>query len=136
MFAKASGGKKPEDDTVGASQAWIQDVFSGKAHTWDQLAHVRQHWDGPIVLKGIQHADDALKAHECGMDGVIVSNHGGRQLDGAIGSLEVLPEIVDALKGKKTQRDPNEDFAILFDSGIVSTERFPSSLKPLLTMAE
>lgn len=117
-FAGISGGKTPEDDTLGASQAWIADVFSGKAHTWDQLAHLRKNWDGPIILKGIQHPEDALKAHECGMDGVICSNHGGRQLDGAIGSLEVLPEIVDAVRGKKTARDPNEDFAVLFDSGI------------------
>lgn len=48
----------------------------------------------PFLLKGIQHPDDALKALECGCDGVVVSNHAGRQVDGAVGSLEVLPEIV------------------------------------------
>lgn len=117
-FAEISGGKKPEDDVMAASQAWIADVFSGRSHTWDQLQHLREHWNGPIVLKGIQHPDDAIKAHECGMDGIIVSNHGGRQLDGAVGSLEMLPEIVEAVRQRKTQRDPHEDFTVLFDSGI------------------
>lgn len=70
---------------------------------------LKKAWDGPIVLKGIQHVDDARMAVEAGMDGIVVSNHGGRQLDGAIGSLEVLPEIVDAVGDKIT---------VLFDSGI------------------
>ena len=70
---------------------------------------LKKEWDGRIVLKGIQHVDDARMAVEAGMDGIVVSNHGGRQLDGAIGSLEVLPEIVDAVGDKLT---------VLFDSGI------------------
>lgn len=114
----AATGKAVEDDITAASQAWIGDVFSGAAHSWEQLAHVRAHWDGPILLKGIQHADDALKAHECGMDGVIVSNHGGRQMDGAIGSLDMLPEIAAAVRGKKSARNAEHDFAVVFDSGI------------------
>jgi len=61
------------------------------------------------VLKGIQHVDDARKVVEAGMGGVIVSNHGGRQLGGAIGSPEVLPEIVDAVRN---------DITIPFDSGV------------------
>lgn len=71
-----SGGKI-EDDIAGASRAWIFDVFGGRPHTWDDLLFVRRHWDGPIVLKGIQHVDDAKKALECGCDGLVVSNHGG-----------------------------------------------------------
>lgn len=61
------------------------------------------------MLKGIQHVEDAKLAVEAGVQGIIVSNHGGRQMDGAIGSLEVLPEIVDAVGDKTT---------VLFDSGI------------------
>ena len=61
------------------------------------------------MLKGIQHVDDARKAVEAGMDGIIVPNHGGRQLDGVIGSPEVLPEIVDAV---------GNDITIPFDSGV------------------
>jgi len=99
-----------------ASREWIADVFSGAAHTWEELAHLRANWDGPIVCKGIQDPEDALKALECGMDGIVVSNHGGRQLDGAVGSLEMLPEIVETVGDRKTVG--GEKFHILFDSGI------------------
>ena len=115
-FAELSGGKTPEDDIAGASQAWLADVFSGASHGWEQLAHIRKHWAGPILLKGIQHPSDAVAAHDAGMDGVVVSNHGGRQLDGAIGSLEMLPEIADAVRNKKSKQ--GRDFTVLFDSGI------------------
>lgn len=98
-----------EDNILLAAQEWEKAVFSGAAHTWEQLALLKKEWDGPIVLKGIQHVDDARMAVEAGMDGIVVSNHGGRQLDGAIGSLEVLPEIADAVADKLT---------VLFDSGI------------------
>ncbi|GAB7346717.1 hypothetical protein MBLNU459_g1830t2 [Dothideomycetes sp. NU459] len=106
---KERNGIEVEEDTLHASTEWQTDVFSGAAHTWDQLELLKKHWDGPIVLKGIQHPSDARKAVECGVQGIIVSNHGGRQLDGAMGSLEMLPEIVDAV-GDKVD--------VLFDSGI------------------
>lgn len=80
-------GKEVEDDIEAASRSWLGDVFSGAAHSWEELAHVREHWDGPILLKGIQHPDDAVKALDCGMDGVIVSNHGrssGRYTESAL----------------------------------------------------
>lgn len=102
-------GRTVEDSVFLASREWGSDVFSGAAHTWEQLELLKREWDGPIVLKGIQHVDDARMAVEAGMQGIVVSNHGGRQLDGAIGSLEVLPEIVDAVGDKLT---------VLFDSGI------------------
>ena len=101
--------KSVDEDMHAATLAWQGDVFSRKAHTWDQLQLLRDNWEGPIVLKGIQHVNDARKAVEAGMDGIIVSNHGGRQLDGAIGSLEVLPNIVDAF---------GNDITVLFDSGV------------------
>ncbi|PQE03443.1 putative L-lactate dehydrogenase protein [Rutstroemia sp. NJR-2017a BBW] len=99
----------PEEKLFEASQEWVGDVFSGAAHTWEQISLLKANWDGPIVLKGIQHPDDARLAVDAGVDGIIVSNHGGRQLDGAIGSLEMLPEIVEAVGDKLT---------VLFDSGI------------------
>jgi lactate 2-monooxygenase len=70
---------------------------------------VRQHWNGPIVLKGIMSAADARRAAAAGMDGIIVSNHGGRQVDGALGALDALPEVVEAVGSR---------LAVLFDSGV------------------
>ncbi len=108
-FAEKNGNRTPEDDVFLASREWEAEVFSGAAHTWEDLELIKAEWDGPIVLKGIQHVEDAKKAVEAGMHGIVVSNHGGRQLDGAIGSLEVLPEIVEAVGDKLT---------VLFDSGV------------------
>jgi isopentenyl diphosphate isomerase/L-lactate dehydrogenase-like FMN-dependent dehydrogenase len=84
-------------------------MFTGADRTWDDLPFLREHWAGPIVLKGIQHVADARRAAEAGMDGIIVSNHGGRQVDGAIGSLEALPGIAAAV---------GEELPVLFDSGV------------------
>ena len=106
---KEMHGKEVEDDMFLASVEWEKNVFSGAAHTWDQLKVLKDNWNGPIVLKGIQHVDDAKLAVEAGVQGIIVSNHGGRQLDGAIGSLEVLPEIAEAVGDKIT---------VFFDSGV------------------
>lgn len=73
-------GSKVEEDIAGASRAWISDVFSGRPHCWDQVAFLRKNWDGPLVLKGIQHVDDAKMALKSGCDGIVVSNHGGKSL--------------------------------------------------------
>jgi lactate 2-monooxygenase len=87
-------------------------VASGNYRNWNDLQILRKQWDGPIVLKGIQTAEDTRRAIDYGMDGIIVSNHGGRQLDGAIASLDALAEI-----GADEQvKDSN--LTILFDSGI------------------
>jgi L-lactate dehydrogenase (cytochrome) len=84
-------------------------IFGNPTLTWADLAWLRERWSGPIVLKGIQHPGDARRAIDAGMDGIVVSNHGGRQVDGAIASLDALPSIVDAA---------GDHLAILFDSGI------------------
>lgn len=98
----------PEQDAPAAILRWIS-MINGTDGSWDRLAFLREHWDGPIVLKGIQHVDDARRAAAAGMDGIIVSNHGGRQLDGALASLDALPPIVAAV---------GEQLDVLFDSGI------------------
>ena len=100
--------KTPEEDPPSAILRWIG-MVTGTDRTWDQLPFLREHWDGPIVLKGIQRVDDARRAVEAGMDGIVVSNHGGRQVDGAIGSLDALPGIVSAV---------GDRIEVLFDSGI------------------
>ncbi|WVQ95858.1 hypothetical protein IAU59_002957 [Kwoniella sp. CBS 9459] len=102
------------DDMPKIGEKWIDNVWHGKAHTWDKVAALVKKWKKlsngrPFLVKGIQHVDDARKAVEIGCDGIVVSNHAGRQVDGAIGSLEALPEIVEAVGSKCT---------ILFDSGI------------------
>ncbi|CAM3275918.1 lactate 2-monooxygenase [Deinococcus saxicola] len=75
---------------------------------WDDLARLRGWTDLPILLKGILHPDDAREAARCGMDGLIVSNHGGRQIDGEVGSLTVLPRVVEAAG----------NLPVLLDSGV------------------
>jgi isopentenyl diphosphate isomerase/L-lactate dehydrogenase-like FMN-dependent dehydrogenase len=100
--------KSPEEDPTSAILRWIP-MFTGTDRRWDQLPFLREHWDGPIVLKGIQHVDDARRACDAGMDGIVVSNHGGRQVDGAVAALDVLPEIAAAV---------GDRLEVLFDSGV------------------
>ncbi|MGQ0479678.1 MAG: alpha-hydroxy-acid oxidizing protein [Pseudonocardia sp.] len=100
--------RAPEDDPMAAVGRWVP-MFTGTALRWDRLPLLRAHWDGPIVLKGIQHPDDAVRAVAAGVDGIVVSNHGGRQIDGAVGALEALPAVVAAVAGRAE---------VLFDSGI------------------
>ncbi|KAF1944214.1 FMN-dependent alpha-hydroxy acid dehydrogenase [Clathrospora elynae] len=85
---------------------------SGSYRDWNDLQILRKYWDGPIVLKGIQTVEDAHRAIDHGMDGIVVSNHGGRQLDGAIASLDALAEIGADEKVKSST------LTVLFDSGI------------------
>ncbi|WP_354698742.1 Lactate 2-monooxygenase [Paraconexibacter sp. AEG42_29] len=100
--------KTPEEDPMAAVGQFVG-VFSNPSVTWDDLAYLRECTSLPIVLKGILSPDDAREAVARGMDGIIVSNHGGRQVDGAIGALDALPGIVDAAGAELT---------VLFDSGV------------------
>jgi L-lactate dehydrogenase (cytochrome) len=76
--------------------------FSEREHLdWDMLRAIRKQWKGPLVVKGVLHPQDARLAREAGVDGIIVSNHGGRQLDGAVSPLRVLPEVAEQA-GKMT----------------------------------
>jgi lactate 2-monooxygenase len=105
---RAGLDKAPEDDLMAALLRWLP-MFAGTDKSWDDLPFLREHWSGPIVLKGIQHVNDARRAADVGMDGIIVSNHGGRQVDGAIASLDALPAIAEAV---------GERLTVLFDSGV------------------
>jgi isopentenyl diphosphate isomerase/L-lactate dehydrogenase-like FMN-dependent dehydrogenase len=77
--------------------------------SWDHIDMLRRHWRGNFVIKGILRADDARRAHQHGADGIVVSNHGGRNLDSAVSTAEVLPRIADAVGG---------DMTVLCDSGV------------------
>nr|WP_218851591.1 alpha-hydroxy-acid oxidizing protein [Nocardioides panaciterrulae] len=87
------------------------DVFSRSSLSWADLAYLRERTALPILLKGIQDPRDAALALDHGVDGIVVSNHGGRQVDGAIGSLDALPGIVEEVDGR---------VPVLFDSGVRS----------------
>jgi isopentenyl diphosphate isomerase/L-lactate dehydrogenase-like FMN-dependent dehydrogenase len=100
--------RTPEEDP-GAATGHYLGVLANPSLTWDDLAQLRELTSLPILVKGIQHADDAREAARRGLDGIVVSNHGGRQVDGALGSLDALEPIAEAVGG---------ELAILFDSGV------------------
>lgn len=100
--------------TLQKSRAWLDVLNSGTYREWQHLETLKKLWDGPIVLKGIQTVEDAHRAIDYGIDGIVVSNHGGRQCDGAIASLDALAEIAADERVKKSK------LTILFDSGIRS----------------
>jgi isopentenyl diphosphate isomerase/L-lactate dehydrogenase-like FMN-dependent dehydrogenase len=100
--------KSPDEDPIASILHW-QSMFGDPRNTWADLAWVREHWDGPIALKGVLHPDDAKRAVDAGVDGVLVSNHGGRQVDGSIASLDALPGVVAAVGGQVD---------VLLDSGV------------------
>jgi L-lactate dehydrogenase (cytochrome) len=95
---------------ISKSGAWINDNIDASL-SWDDIAWMRKIWPGKLVLKGILDADDAKKAADLGVDAIVVSNHGGRQLDGAPSTVAALPRIADAA---------GDRIEILFDSGIRS----------------
>ncbi|KAI9066013.1 FMN-dependent alpha-hydroxy acid dehydrogenase [Trametes sanguinea] len=97
---------------------WVRQVAEGVYRTWDQLAFIRQHWDGPLILKGVLSVEDAQLAINAGVDGIVVSNHGGRQIDGSIPALWALEKICQAPRVKEAQL--NGRFTVLYDSGIRS----------------
>ena len=98
----------PEENPIAAIQLWGS-LFSNPALTWKDIGFLRQHTRVPIILKGILHANDAAQALDAGVDAIIVSNHGGRQVDGGIGALDALPGVVCEVNGR---------VPVLFDSGI------------------
>jgi isopentenyl diphosphate isomerase/L-lactate dehydrogenase-like FMN-dependent dehydrogenase len=98
----------PEQNPAAAIQLWSS-LFSNTALTWRDISFLRRHTTLPILLKGILHPEDAAHALNAGVDGLIVSNHGGRQVDGAIASLDALPAVVREVNGRAP---------VLLDGGI------------------
>ena len=103
FFSKLKSGQP-----VKAVQKFVS-IYSNPALTWEDLKFLKTFTKLPVLLKGILHPDDARKAIDYGMNGIIVSNHGGRQVDGSISTLEALPSIIDAAQ---------EKIPVLMDSGI------------------
>jgi lactate 2-monooxygenase len=107
---RAALSESPEDNPTAAVMQFVG-VFSNPAVSWDDLATLRELTSLPILLKGILHPDDARRARDHGVAGVVVSNHGGRQVDGAIAALDALADVVDAV---------GDELTVLFDSGVRS----------------
>ncbi|MDT0309481.1 lactate 2-monooxygenase [Streptomyces sp. DSM 44917] len=104
-----AGLAKPVEEDPDAAVLHFVQLFGDPGKTWPDLAFLREHWEGPIVLKGVLHPDDARRAAEAGMDGVVVSNHGGRQVAGSLGAADALPAVAAAAGDRLT---------VLFDSGV------------------
>jgi lactate 2-monooxygenase len=99
----------PPEEDQGAATGHFLSVQANPALCWEDLDWLRELTSLPIVIKGIQHPDDAREAARRGVQGVIVSNHGGRQVGGALASLDALPAVAEAV---------GEELAVLFDSGV------------------
>ena len=103
-------GRIPDADSLTTLSHWIAGQFDPTL-SWKDVEWVKQRWGGKLILKGILDAEDAKIAAGTGADAIVVSNHGGRQLDGTLSSIRALPEVVDAVGGK---------VEVLFDGGIQS----------------
>ncbi|HEX7659892.1 MAG TPA: lactate 2-monooxygenase [Pseudonocardiaceae bacterium] len=101
-------GKDPAEDPQGATLLWA--LLFGNPLTWDDLPWLRSITSLPLIMKGICHPDDARRARDGGVDGIYVSNHGGRQANGGLPALDILPEVVAAAG----------ELPVLFDSGVRS----------------
>src|ERR1700720_4604115 len=100
--------------------AWIDQQFDPRL-SWDDIAWIRRLWDKKLGIKGIMDAEDARRAVDAGADAIVVSNHGGRQLDGAPSSIRVLPTIAKAVNGATE---------IWFDGGIRSGQDVLRAIAP------
>ncbi|MET1047488.1 MAG: alpha-hydroxy acid oxidase [Hyphomicrobium sp.] len=101
-------GRIPGTENLASYMDWIQSQFD-QALSWEDVAWIRQQWPGKLIIKGIMDVDDARLAARSGATAIVVSNHGGRQLDGAASSISMLPRIVDAV---------GSDVEVFFDGGI------------------
>ncbi len=116
-FGNIVGHVKGVKDTTSLA-SWVADQFDSTLD-WEKVAKIKEQWGGKIILKGILHPEDALKAAKVGADAIIVSNHGGRQLDGTTSSISALPQILDVVKN---------DVEVYLDGGILSGQEVLKAL--------
>ncbi|KAI9042544.1 L-lactate dehydrogenase [Aspergillus affinis] len=107
-------GIDPDKDVVAASTKWIDSVWHGRAWSWEKIPWLQEQWrrisgGRPFAIKGIQSVSDARRCVEYGVDGIVVSNHAGRQVDGAVASLDALESIIDAV---------GDHIYVMYDSGV------------------
>ena len=108
-FGNITGHLKGVDD-LGSTSAWVASQFDSSL-SWKDVDWIRSIWPGKLIIKGIHDVEDARQAAKTGAQGLVVSNHGGRQLDGAPSSISVLPKVVDAV---------GSQIEVMFDGGIRS----------------
>jgi isopentenyl diphosphate isomerase/L-lactate dehydrogenase-like FMN-dependent dehydrogenase len=104
-----NGLEQPPEEDMGAAVDHYLDIYAEDQMTWEDLEYIQETTNLPLLLKGILHPDDARKALGHGIDGLVVSNHGGRQVDGAIAALDALEQILEVI---------DSEIPVLFDSGI------------------
>lgn len=104
---KVAMGLRPDGTPMGLFEG-ISEIYK-ETPKWEDIPWIRQHWDGPLVIKGILTADDARRAVKEGADAIVISNHGGNVLDGSVSTLPVLTEIVEAV---------GDEIEVLIDSGV------------------
>jgi L-lactate dehydrogenase (cytochrome) len=98
----------PNARVPSAFKEWVDSQFDPSV-TWDDIAWVREHWNGRLLVKGVLDPDDARRAADAGVDGIVVSNHGGRQLDSVPSTAQALPGVVDAV---------GDEVVVLADGGV------------------
>lgn len=98
----------PHASSPSAFRSWVDSQFDPSV-TWEDIAWVREHWNGRLIVKGILDPEDARRAADVGVDGVVVSNHGGRQLDAVPSTVRALPDVVDAV---------GDQIEVLVDGGV------------------
>jgi L-lactate dehydrogenase (cytochrome) len=98
----------PEARSPDAFKDWVDAQFDPSV-TWDDIAWVREHWAGKLIVKGVLDPEDARRAADAGVDGVVVSNHGGRQLDSVPSTTRALPDVADAV---------GDQLEVLADGGV------------------
>jgi len=111
--ARAEQGDPTAKAMMYMGTEWVREMSSGRQRSWDELKLLKDNWDGPLVLKGVQCAADAELAIDAGVDGIVVSNHGGRQVDGAVSALWSLEHIMKSAKVREAQASGK--FTVLFD---------------------
>ncbi|THG99093.1 hypothetical protein EW026_g3182 [Hermanssonia centrifuga] len=109
-------GDEKTNRTMKMAAEWLKQTNSGTFKSWEDLKFLRANWEGPLILKGILAVQDAEMAMDYGVDGIVVSNHGGRQVDGAVPSIWALHKICSSPKIKAAQASGK--LTVLFDSGI------------------
>ncbi|KAJ6485783.1 oxidoreductase [Mycena sanguinolenta] len=116
LSKKLADGDENVQQEAAIGMAWGLEACSGRYRSWEELKWLRDHWEGPLILKGILRVEDAERALDNGVDGIVVSNHGGRQIDGEITTMDALADIMGSSLVRTAQAKGK--FTVFLDSGV------------------